>query len=131
MNGARILAKCGGIDEEGRDEVHTTRTCDVRMLSELCAPPFGSGALAEGTGVTGKGRGKGLSVVLELVGVSGIGGDVVAEGISVIGRTARKDALNAPSAWILSWESVDGSRHIEGEEELEVGTGLLGGSVAS
>ena len=75
---------------------------------------------------SGKGRGKGLAVVLELVGVSGIGGDVVAEGISVIGRTARKDASDAPSAWLLSWESVDDSRHIEGEEELERGFGCGG-----
>jgi hypothetical protein len=102
VGSTRVLSERRRVYEEGRNEVDATCARDLGMLRELGLPTVGGRALTKVAGVASKGRGKCLAVVFELVGVSGVSGNVVAEGGGVVGGAARKDPSNTPSVMHLA-----------------------------
>ena len=62
-----VLIEGGGIDEEGRNEVHSVGT--GQLSRELRSPSLSDRALAKGTRFARKSGSKDPSVVLELVGM--------------------------------------------------------------
>lgn len=64
------------------------------MLGELILPAILRRARAERAFFTGEGRRERTAAVLELVGVLSVVRDVLADGRSVVGRTAGQDSGN-------------------------------------
>ena len=102
------------------------------MLGELGLPTVGSRALTEVAGITRKRGGKGLAIVLELVGVSGVSGNVVAESSRVVGGATGQNASkrNEHACYVFKLLILN-SRHIKRDEQLESGTRLLRCSIAT
>ena len=71
-----------GVTEEGRNEVDLVVSGE--LVDELGLPAVGGGAGTERAGVSGKGGGEDVAIVLQLVGVGGIGSDVFTERSCVI-----------------------------------------------
>ena len=103
------------------------------LIDELGLPTIGGRIGTERAGVSGEGGGKDVAVVLQLAGVVGITSDVVSERTGVLGRrTWHHTVIQIELATIVQsvrkWreaETCKNSRHVEGNEELEVGTGIL------
>lgn len=71
--------------------MHAAGAGDGGMLRKLTLPAIGDTALTKLAGFTGERGRKAAPVVLELVGMVRIGRNVVAEGTSIVGRSARQD----------------------------------------
>lgn len=94
MGCTRVLPEGSRIDEETWDKVDATSGGNFTMLGELILPAILRRARAERAFFTGEGRRERTAAVLELVGVLSVVRDVLADGRSVVGRTAGQDSGN-------------------------------------
>lgn len=76
------------------------------MLRELSLPAIDDGVLAKCARLAREGRGEDLVPVLELIRMVGIGGDIAAEGGSVVRSSAREHAENM-GVWYLLAHMID------------------------
>jgi len=77
VNDVAKLLKLGWVDEEGGNEVDLVISGE--LINKLGLPALDGGTGAESAGVSGEGRGKDMTVVLQLVWMVGVACDVVAE----------------------------------------------------